>query len=77
MINRREFLSTAGVASTTLASGWHVFGQDAPKKLRIGLIGCGWYGMVNLRHLMDLEAGEITDLCAVDKKHLQDALSHK
>jgi predicted dehydrogenase len=73
MMNRRDFLSTAAVASSTLAGGWHSFGQDAPKKLRIGLIGCGWYGMVNLRHLIDLEAGEITALCDVDKKHLQDA----
>jgi hypothetical protein len=34
--NRREFLGSPAVAA-----------QPAPK-VKIGVIGCGWYGMVNL-----------------------------
>lgn len=71
-MDRRHFLSAfvaAGVAAASAPAG-------VPRKpLRAGVIGCGWYGMVNCRHLIN-EGGrdvEVVALCDVDARHLRDA----
>jgi predicted dehydrogenase len=80
-MERRDFLAlgTAGATGAALAMAGAAPGtalaQAQPgraggRKLRAGLIGCGWYGMVDLRHLIALEAAEVTALCDADKNHL-------
>ncbi len=70
-MNRREFLnaSAAGLALSA-ASGVSAF--DA-KPLRVGLIGCGWYGKADLLRLIQVAPVEVVSLCDVDKKMLADA----
>lgn len=58
MQNRREFLG-----SLTLAA------QPTPK-IKLGLIGCGWYGMVDLRAAFKSGGMECVALCDVDSDHL-------
>src|SRR5438874_10473659 len=71
-MNRRVFLQ-AGAAGLALAPfRVHVAGAD-PKPLRVGLIGCGWYGKVDLLRLIQVAPVEVVSLCDVDKKMLAEA----
>src|SRR5215472_874968 len=72
-MNRREFLkaSAAGLAlSTASAYGAEFADQKSP---RVGLIGCGWYGKIDLFRLIQVSPVEVVSLCDVDKKMLADA----
>lgn len=75
--DRREFLGAAAGAagSLALARGAHVHAAESaapdPKApLRLGLIGAGWYGMVDARAALKVGGVEITAVCDVDSEHL-------
>src|SRR5262245_21183645 len=70
-MNRRDFLraGAAGVALSAAAP----YGLADDKPVRAGLIGCGWYGMVDLFRLLQVAPAEVVSLCDVDKKMLSDA----
>ncbi len=74
MINRRTLLKGAG-ASVALAalnaSGMNVFNFD--KRLRVGLIGTGWYGKSDLFRLMQVAPIDVIALCDADKNKLEEA----
>jgi predicted homoserine dehydrogenase-like protein len=65
-MNRREFINTgsAGLAATAL-------NQDALAELvngkpkRVGLIGTGWYGKIDLLRLIQVAPVEVVSLCDV------------
>ncbi len=71
-MNRRDFLraGTAGLALSA-AGGYHAFGAE--KAPRVGMIGCGWYGKVDLFRLLQIAPVEVVSLCDVDKHMLADA----
>jgi predicted dehydrogenase len=71
-MNRRDFLhaGTAGLALTA-AGGYHAFAAE--KTPRVGLIGCGWYGKVDLLRLIQVAPVEVVSLCDVDSKMLAEA----
>ncbi|MDJ1506872.1 Gfo/Idh/MocA family oxidoreductase [Xanthocytophaga agilis] len=73
-INRRQFLksASASLALTTLGAN----AMDIlypPKKLRVGLIGTGWYGKSDLFRLIQVAPVEVVGLCDVDKHLLTEA----
>jgi predicted dehydrogenase len=72
-MNRRTFLqaTAAGIALGT--AGIHAFADDKPR--RVGLIGCGWYGKVDLFRLIQIAPVEVVSLCDVDKQMLAEAAS--
>jgi predicted dehydrogenase len=72
-MNRRDFLQagTAGLA-LSVAGGYHA-AWAADKAPRVGLIGCGWYGKIDLFRLIQVAPVEVVSLCDVDKKMLADA----
>jgi predicted dehydrogenase len=43
------------------------------KPLRVGLIGCGWYGKCDLFRLIQVAPVEVVSICDVDKRMLADA----
>ena len=70
-MERRVFLGT-------LAAGASVFGrqgaaEDAKDKIRIGLIGCGWYGLVVTEAAFKAGGVEVVGICDVDTEHLAKA----
>src|SRR4051794_19127479 len=71
-MNRRQFLQTASVAAAAVSLAPHVAGEDA-KPLRVGLIGTGWYGKVDLLRLIQVAPVEVVSLCDVDKKQVTTA----
>ena len=69
-MNRRDFLA----ASTTIAATYPAaFAAARAAKLRVGLIGCGWYGKCDLFRLIQVAPVEVVSLCDVDKKMLAEA----
>lgn len=70
-ITRRTFLrstATGAVALSQMPNFLHAAaGGDA---LKLGLIGCGWYGMVDLKAALKAGGVEVSALCDVDSDHL-------
>ena len=68
--NRREFVRTlaAGTAATYAGSGL-IMAQE--RKVRIGLIGCGWWGMININAAYKAGGVETVAICDVDTENLE------
>src|SRR5712672_3482659 len=69
---RRTFLQTTATAALAAALAPHVRAADSPP-LRVGLIGTGWYGKVDLLRLIQVAPVEVVSLCDVDKHMLSGA----
>ncbi|MBA4064803.1 MAG: oxidoreductase [Isosphaera sp.] len=68
-MDRRSFLAASAAASAPL------FAAAAPDpKVRVGLIGCGWYGKLDIRRLLQVAPAEVVSLCDVDKNMLAAAV---
>src|SRR5215212_225331 len=74
-MNRRNFLRTAGLGCASLAlTRFPGFAAElADQKKRVGLIGTGWYGKVDLLRLVQVAPVEVVALCDVDKQMLAEA----
>ncbi|MCM5663829.1 Gfo/Idh/MocA family protein [Galbibacter mesophilus] len=73
-INRRHFLKSA--AAATIFSAYGAYGHHLmfpSKKLKVGLIGTGWYGKNDLLRLIQVTDVEVVALCDVDKNMLNEA----
>jgi predicted dehydrogenase len=71
-MNRRQFVYTTAAGLGSLAGS---YAQQAAgqKKLRVGMIGCGWYGKTDLFRLIQVAPVEVVSLCDVDSRMLADA----
>ncbi len=70
--NRRHFLQTAALGAATLSQFPALLrGAEPEHKPRLGLIGCGWYGMVDLKAALKVGGVEVAALCDVDSEHLE------
>ncbi len=72
---RREFLRTAGAGLAAGALGAYAAPFDDQKRRRVGLIGCGWYGKIDLLRLIQISPVEVVSLCDVDRTMLSEAAS--
>src|SRR5438477_5076603 len=70
-MHRREFLT--GTAALSLTAPGALAAEVQDRKLRVGLIGTGWYGKCDLFRLIQIAPVEVVSLCDVDKKLLSDA----
>ena len=74
-MNRRNFLGAAlgsGLAMNGLL-GRAGAGQPSEPKIKLGVIGCGNYGMANIRAAFKAGGIAIIALCDVDSQHLKDS----
>ncbi|MCJ7446192.1 MAG: hypothetical protein MUO72_00715 [Bacteroidales bacterium] len=46
-MKRRKFLEVTTLGTAALATSFYIPGKQDERKLKIGLIGAGWYGMVD------------------------------
>jgi predicted dehydrogenase len=67
-MDRRAFLGTLA-AGAALAPRGTAFGAGEP--VRLGVIGCGWYGGVILDAAFKAGGVEVIGLCDVDTEHLE------
>jgi predicted dehydrogenase len=76
-MQRREFLGTAVMGTmglTAAARGQGLAAEGA--KLKLGLIGCGWYGLVDVDAAFKVGGVELVAVCDVDRAHLEKAVAH-
>jgi predicted dehydrogenase len=75
---RRDFLKTSGIAVAGAALGALDISRSAfaagSDQLKVGLIGCGWYGKSDLCRLIQVAPVEVVSLCDVDKHMLAGAV---
>lgn len=69
-MNRREFLQASAALAVSARPAAALIGA-AP--LRVGLIGCGWYGKTDLFRLIQVAPVEVVSLCDVDSRMLAEA----
>jgi predicted dehydrogenase len=71
-MDRRTFLASS-TASVVTAAASPLRGAEAGKPLRVALVGCGWFGMVDLRHLLELgpQRVQVIGLCDPDATALE------
>lgn len=74
MMNRRTFVSSLAMASAAVATRSKLFGADAQSRIKVGVIGCGWFGGVILQSLSQNAAIEVVSLCDPNKNALKDTL---
>jgi predicted dehydrogenase len=68
---RRQFLRATTLSTLALSQFPTVLqAADPDRKLKLGLIGCGWYGMVDVQAAFKVGGVEVIALCDVDSEHL-------
>jgi predicted dehydrogenase len=73
-MKRRDFLKAGvGGAASLLALQAGAFAAAGDETLRVGLIGCGWYGKTDLLHLIQVAPVEVVGLCDVDSRMVGEA----
>ncbi len=68
-MNRRKFLTAAAMSGL----GAYAAALLDSKPRRVGLIGCGWYGKIDLLRLIQIAPVEVVSLCDVDRDMLANA----
>ncbi|MDA8744002.1 Gfo/Idh/MocA family oxidoreductase [Rubripirellula amarantea] len=77
-MDRRNFIRNCTAATVTAAAVQsqvqnYAYAAPGNKPRRVGLIGCGWYGKLDLLGLMAVEPIEVVSLCDVDNNLLSEA----
>lgn len=73
---RRSFIKKSAAALALMGLGLPSFGHIQNKQpLKVALIGCGWYGKMDLWRLIQIAKVEVVALCDVDERQLQEAKS--
>ncbi|QGY42159.1 hypothetical protein GM418_00360 [Maribellus comscasis] len=70
-MNRRNFIRKSSITTVGMATVAHLHAFQADQKLKIGLIGCGWYGMVITTAALKTGDVEVIAVCDVDSAHLK------
>lgn len=69
-MNRRNFVEKTSFGSLGLVSTVYLPKIRQQEKIRIGMIGCGWYGIKLAKAAMGIEDCTIVSLCDIDSAHL-------
>lgn len=69
---RRNFLGAASALGASTLTGFHARAAESSSspKIRLGIIGCGWYGMVDAKAALKTGGAEVAGICDVDSEHL-------
>jgi len=77
-LTRRDFLKKSSIAASAVALGALEISRSAyaagSDQLKVGLIGCGWYGKSDLCRLIQVAPVEVVSLCDVDQHMLAEAV---
>ena len=72
-MDRRTFLQSGAAGLSLSALGPSLYAAPSDKPVRVGLIGCGWYGKADLLRLVQVAPVEVVGLCDVDSEMLAGA----
>jgi predicted dehydrogenase len=70
-MNRRSFIEKTTLSTAALATAFHIPSFSQERKISIGLIGAGWYGMVITKAALNVGGVEVVAVCDVDSEHLK------
>jgi len=70
-MKRRRFIELSAVGSASVVTSFYLPVDNEEKKLQIGLIGAGWYGMVDIKAALKVGGVEVIAICDVDSDHLK------
>jgi len=70
-MKRRKFIEMSSMGSAVVMSSLYFPHSLQERKIRTGLIGSGWYGMVDVKAALKAGGVEITGICDVDSDHLE------
>jgi len=71
IMKRRNFLKVTSIGTAAVATSLYFPSFPQDKKLKIGLIGAGWYGMVITKAALKSGMAEVLAICDVDSEHLK------
>jgi predicted dehydrogenase len=72
-MKRRKFLEMTSLGSAAVATSLYFPQTSENRKIRIGLIGSGWYGMVDIKAALKIGGVEVIGICDVDSVHLDNS----
>ena len=72
-MKRRQFLTSGTAAALALTRLPRYAEAFADQRLRVGLVGSGWYGKCDLFRLLQVAPVEVVSVCDVDQAMLADA----
>lgn len=72
-MKRRSFIRNTSLATAGLLAAFNFPASAQNKKLKIGLIGAGWYGMVITEAALKVGGVEVIAVCDVDTEHLKNS----
>jgi predicted dehydrogenase len=72
-MERRKFIKVTSLGSAAIASNLYFNPPADDGKLKIGLIGAGWYGMVIAKAALKVGGVEVIGICDVDSDHLNNS----
>ena len=70
-MKRRNFIKVTAAGSAGIAASYYIPQMQDGRKLKIGLIGAGWYGMVITTAALKSGGVEVIGICDVDSEHLK------
>jgi predicted dehydrogenase len=70
-MKRRKFIGVTALGTAGAASSFYIPGIQTNQKIKIGLIGAGWYGMVITTAALKSGQAEVTGVCDIDSAHLK------
>ena len=71
-MNRRNFIQKSSLSTAGILSAASLPAYFKQEKLRVGVIGCGWYGGVLIESALKVGGVQIVSICDVDTKHLKE-----
>lgn len=69
-MNRRTFVEKTSLSSLGLMSAAYLPNLKKEEKVRIGMIGCGWYGIKLAKAVMSIDGFTLASVCDIDSEHL-------
>jgi predicted dehydrogenase len=72
-MSRRQFLRTGGAAALALSGARRYAEALADTRLRLGLVGAGWYGKCDVLRFLQVAPVEVVSVCDVDRAMREDA----
>jgi len=70
-MKRRSFIQKSTLATAGMVTAFHIPSFAQNRKLKIGLIGAGWYGMVITEAALKVGGVEVIAVCDIDTEHLK------
>lgn len=69
-MERKKFIQLSAMGSAAFATSMYI-PSSQQRKIKIGLIGAGWYGMVITTAALKSGGAEVLGICDVDTEHLK------